>query len=213
MLTGGHRRRTVYPCREFACVVVVILGWQAGSWSAGLSASRTTLDIGPGAELIRNGSFEESPARPQGWIPVGGAHIVLDTSAPVIAKNPHALSLRGSAHSGGVANRDDRGVPVEAGRKYRVDLYVRWPYQDWEGAIPRLFIGLETGAGAPLSKQVSLTDHGPTWKRFTGTLRASRSDPAGRLVIRITAYATALLDNVSLTLAGPGPNGMERPRR
>jgi len=177
-------------------------------------------DGGLYAELVRNRSFEDAET-PEGWLLVtdGGAEgtLSLDTTQPLNEKNPHSLRLeitpprppdRGEEWRVGVANGGYWGIPVTAGKTYRLSLYARGS----EGFKGPLHVRLEQAAGLVYAEG-RIEGLTPAWQRFTCSLTANdRTSPppsrpgkgeplltaAGRLVIAASTPGTVWLDLVSL---------------
>ncbi|MFN3648209.1 MAG: alpha-L-arabinofuranosidase C-terminal domain-containing protein [Armatimonadota bacterium] len=154
-------------------------------------------DGGIYAELVRNRSFEDGTA-PEAWSAVareGGQPVLaLDTDRPLNAAQGKSLrvELRGPG-AAGVANDGYWGVPVRKGAEYRLSLFARASSRlrtplvaSLEGKDGRVYARRELGG---LKEE---------WTRLTGTLRASESDPAARLVLTTPGTGTLWLDVVSL---------------
>src|SRR5437879_1097024 len=58
-------------------------------------------DGGLYSEMIRNGSFEDSASEPQGWTPIGGAKLIVESSHPLNNNNIHALRIDSEQSGGG----------------------------------------------------------------------------------------------------------------
>lgn len=158
-------------------------------------------DGGLYAELVRNRSFEDA-AMPRGWslVQSDGAEgtMAVDTAQPLNDKNPRSLRLEiGSQGKGriGVANEGYWGMGVTAGTSYQLSFYARG-----DGATPGRWTASLIGSnneviatGAPTALPTR------TWKQFTCTLTATKSDPkAHLLLLNDAARGTLWLDMVSL---------------
>ena len=101
--------------------------------------------------------------------------------------------------------RPINGLAVEAGREYRLGVYVR--AQDFHGDLA---VSLETQAGEVLARK-SLGAAGGDWRKYELTLSPKKSDADARLVIAADQTGTVWFDMVSLFPAETWKNRGLRP--
>ncbi len=157
-------------------------------------------DGGLYAELIRNRSFEDNPTNAVNWSFVTSGTATgqwsLDTSLPLSATNTNALSLTFQSGVGtvGAANSGYWGIPVSAGAAYNLNLYARGV----AGFTGPVTVSLENSSGSSVYAQTTIGGLTVGWQHFTRALFPSASDPAARLVLRISSAGTVVVDFVSL---------------
>lgn len=152
-------------------------------------------DGGLYAELVRNRSFEDAP-RPDHWSAPAGGTISLDSAQPATSFNQKSLKVEvnvpGSAGYP-VSNEGYWGMGIERGKSYRLSFRCRAASPMPQG----LTLNLESSTGAVLAtSKVSPKIGG--WNEYKATLRATKSDPKAKLVLRARDKGTYWLDMVSL---------------
>ncbi|HEY3412556.1 MAG TPA: alpha-L-arabinofuranosidase C-terminal domain-containing protein [Armatimonadota bacterium] len=156
-------------------------------------------DGGLYAELVSNGSFEESDTiEPWSVVKtgdaVGTATVVSRPEATTF--NKHALQIKVdslSSGSFGIINEGYWGMDVRAGASYSLSLAAK-AQADFTGTITAR---LEAPDGAVLATG-QIQPAGGGWARYGTTLAASAASPKARLVLSVNSTGTVLLDNVSL---------------
>jgi len=171
------------------------------------------VDGGLYAELVRNRAFEDSRA-PEGytlrdgrWVDPGGARagfdrfgyttegvpfwslvqeggaqggMHLETSGGITEASAYCLRLDVTDPAGGrlgVANEGFFGIGILQGHTYSLSLYAK-------GAAP-LRVGLEDARGRACSNNVVIDGLQDQWQKFTGQLKADRTESRARLVISL----------------------------
>ena len=125
-------------------------------------------DGGLYAEMVANRSFEfTSLAKDDGlyhYAPVNGAGLSVLEGEGLNVNNPHVLSIRNDKDApAGVENVGFmEGMAIEAGKTYRVSVYLR--SETLENATLRLV------AGDSVVDEVEVTGVANEWNKFTGTL-------------------------------------------
>lgn len=94
----------------------------------------------------------------------------------------------------GVANEGFFGIGVRHGEQYRLSLYAKGA----DRFAGPLIVRLEDSSGAACSDEVTFKNVAAGWKKFEGSLTASRTESKARLVITVGATGKAWLDFVSL---------------
>ncbi|TWT99905.1 Extracellular exo-alpha-L-arabinofuranosidase precursor [Botrimarina colliarenosi] len=174
-------------------------------------------DGGLYAELIQNRSFDYSALEQLSWNPLsfwevvqlggGKGSLGLDAGRPLHPNNPTyaVLNVDNVGEGVGVRNPGFDGVPVVAGKKYNVSLFVRQLYVErrWGGGpIPddksfTLTARLEGPDGANLG-ETELKYSGSDWRRLEGGITADKSEPRARFVLLAHEQGGIALDMVSL---------------
>ncbi len=175
-------------------------------------------DGGLYAELIQNRSFDYSPIERTDWNALsfwevvrrdgGEGNVVLDLARPLHPNNPHYAVLEVGRVGGGVglANAGFDGVPVEAAKTYRVSFFAmplyldhRWGGRQANDQTPphRLIARLESKDGKPLG-ETTFEVTGSKWRRVTGQIEATDTDPDARFVLLSETQGGIALDVISL---------------
>lgn len=156
-------------------------------------------DGGIYAEQIRNRSFEDG-STPVNWTLVtsgsAAGSFALDTSMPLSSSNTHSLLLTMTSGTGsvGAANSGYYGIPLANGATYNLGLYARAA----SGFSGNITVSLESANGATTYAQSTVSGLTTGWQHFTATLVPNVTDPAARLVLRISQIGSVYLDFVSL---------------
>ncbi|MDI6100962.1 alpha-L-arabinofuranosidase C-terminal domain-containing protein [Actinoplanes sp. NEAU-A12] len=152
-------------------------------------------DGGLYAELVRNRSFEFNATDAAGytgltaWTTSGSATVVNDDQR-LHERNRNYLKLSGAA---GVTNAGyNTGLAVARSEHYNFSVWAR------ADAAATLDITLQTADGAALSAPLKVAVSGDTWKKYTGTLRATATSDAARLSVKASGATTLRLDEISL---------------
>lgn len=154
-------------------------------------------DGGLYAELVKNRSFEFAEPL-MGWQQIErsaqGSLTVLDRD-PLNPNNPHFLRVNVETATGGMglANEGFRGIGLRQGAQYDFSVYARTV----AGGPWSLRIELATADGKILGS-TKVTGFSREWKKFTGVMRASATDPKARLNVIAEGRGTLDLDMVSL---------------
>ncbi len=150
-------------------------------------------DGGLWAEMIRNRSFEDSPA-PDGWQTVGkGGDTAIDDAMPFSSLNTHSLRITARQPGFGVANPGYWRLPLVKGRKYECTIIAR-SAEDFTGSLS---VRLESKAGKTYTSK-TIEKLTPQWRKFQFTLKPSESDRSALLSIIADKPGTFWLDFVSL---------------
>ena len=156
--------------------------------------------------------------------PGGDASIELTADNALTDTTPHSLSVNvrriGANGHAAIVNSGYWGIGVKAGEEYRLSFWARSTV-DLTNAIsatlePAAWTPDAGGARPlPLAKAVAVATAptiapGPGWKRYSATMRATATDPKGRLALTLP-IGTTQLDMVSLFPAKTfknRPNGL-----
>ncbi len=148
------------------------------------------------AELLRTRGMEDGSGDrlPTGWKAfgdLGAGSVRLDATTVPFAARPHSLKIERASLGArvGVVNEGFWGIPVRAGGRYRLTLWVR-------GGVP-LEVALEAADARRLAS-TTFAAVGDGWRRVEATLRPGRSDAKARLVIAPSKPGTAWLGFASL---------------
>lgn len=150
-------------------------------------------DGGLYAEMIRNGSFEDSATGREGWNAVGDAKLSLDSTHASHLGNPRVLRIEVVSANGGAGTDGFWGIALREGQRYRLQFRllslstqsrpVRWRL---EGAGGRI-LAEDTDVGSV-----------QTWGEYRYMFTSRATDAAARLMLTSSRPGTLLLDNVSL---------------
>ena len=173
-------------------------------------------DGGLYAELVQNRSFEYQATEQITWNSLtcwekvtrgdGKGGLAIDAALPVHPNNPHyvVVHVDNAGEGVGLLNAGYDGIPVRAGAQYDVSLFARQLYmnQRWgggeiDGKPMPLEVRLESKDGQVLG-ETSLNVVGREWKRLAGTITASRTDDAARLIVLALARGGIAIDEISL---------------
>lgn len=175
-------------------------------------------DGGLYAELIQNRSFDYSPVERTDWSALsfwevvrrdgGEGNVVLDLARPLHPNNPHYAVLEVGRVGGGVglSNAGFDGVPVEAGKSYRVSFFAmplyldqRWGGRQANDKTPphRLVARLESKDGRLLG-ETTFEVGGSKWRRVAGQIEANETDADARFVLLSETQGGIALDMISL---------------
>lgn len=177
-------------------------------------------DGGLYAELVQNRSFEYQATEQPSWNNLTGwelqqrggkGKVMIDNAMPLHANNPHYVELE-SGGGGEVAlvNAGFDGIPVKAGEKYDLSFFAQQLYAGGRGdkinTLP-LTVRLEGADGSVLGEAAfEITER--AWKRYSGTITASKTDPKARLAVVARERGSIALDDISLF---PGKTFHDRP--
>lgn len=162
-------------------------------------------DGGLYAELVQNRSFEYTPEDSKGWNslsawePVrrgdGQGSVIVETSAPLNANNPHyaVIEVQKAGAGVGLQNFGFDGIALKAGEKYNLTLFAR----QLSGSGGPLVARLERKDGSPLA-EASLPRPIGDWKKYTVSFEVGETVPDARLVVLATGEGRLALDEVSL---------------
>jgi alpha-L-arabinofuranosidase len=152
-------------------------------------------DGGLYAELVRNRSFEFNGTDASGyngltaWT-VSGAATVVNDDQRLNDRNRNYLRVTGPT---GLTNAGyNTGLAVKKSGKYDFSVWAR------ADAATSLDVTLLSASGASLSAPLTVAIAGDTWKKYTGTLKATATSDVARLSVTTTGSATTRLDEVSL---------------
>src|ERR1019366_3607795 len=156
-------------------------------------------DGGLYAELVRNRSLEDNTNADCWTLVTSGTAagtMVLDTSLPLSSSNLTSLrlTLAGGVGTVGAANSGYWGIPVASGAQYNLGFYARCS----SGFNTAVTASLENSSGSAVYASSPLTGVTTGWSHFTAQLAPNTTDPAARLVLRISQPGTVWLDFVSL---------------
>src|SRR5262245_59849129 len=174
-------------------------------------------DGGLYAELVQKRSFEYTATEQLTWTPLtawelvkrggGDGTVGIGEAISIHPNNPHYafLEVKAVGEGVGLMNSGFDGIPVEAGQTYDVSLMASQTYmnQRWgrgseiEGKPMPLTVRLESKDGELLG-ETSLKAEGRQWKRLTGAITPTKTDPAARLVVLAMARGGVALDEISL---------------
>ncbi len=156
-------------------------------------------DGGIYAELIRNRSFEDG-STPVNWTlvtnGVAAGSFAIDTSVPLSASNTQSLLLAKASGTGsiGAANNGYYGIPLTNGATYNLGFYAR-AGNGFSGSIA---VSLESASGGTTYASTTVGGLTTHWQHFSAALVPNATDPAARLVLRISQSGSVYLDFVSL---------------
>ncbi len=149
-------------------------------------------DGGLYAELVKNRSFD-FPQHLTGWTAVGGVEIRNDD--PCFSRNPYyaRITCSGELTGSGIDNEGFRGIGLKNGATYDFSLYGRTP----QGSDATLDVELIGADGQQLvKKQISVNSK--TWKKYSLTFTAPRTEEKARLRVVMREKGTADVDHISL---------------
>ncbi len=157
-------------------------------------------DGGIYAELVRNRLFADSTTSIPWWTFVtsgtAAGQMSLDASLPLSTTNPQCLNLTMSGGTGtvGAANNGYYGISVASGKTYNLGFYARAS----SGFSGNLTVSLESSNGVAVYAQSTVGGLTTSWQHFALPLVPNATDPASRLVLRISQAGSVYLDLVSL---------------
>ncbi len=155
-------------------------------------------DGGIYAELIRNRSFEDASTPAQWTLVTNGTARgtwSIDTSMPLSSSNTQSLKLTITSGTGslGAANNGYYGIPLASGKTYNLGFYAR-AATGFSGSIT---VSLES-TSSTVYAQSTVSGLTTSWQHFALSLVPNATDPAARLVLRISQAGSVYLDFVSL---------------
>ncbi len=163
-------------------------------------------DGGLYAELVQNRSFEYYKVKNAQMPPLfawdkierGGARcdLSVENTSPLNNNNTNYLKIdiRNAGKTVGVSNSGFDGIPLDAGKKYDVSLYVR--KADWSGN-GQITVALELEDGT-VCGQTEFSGIGKDWKKLEGVLESDQTTDNARLVVTTSGKGELYLDMVSL---------------
>lgn len=175
-------------------------------------------DGGLYAELIQNRSFDYSPVEQIDWNALsfwevvrrdgGEGNVVLDLARPLHPNNPHYAVLEVGRVGGGVglSNAGFDGVPVEAGKSYRVSFFAmplyldqRWGGRQANDKTPphRLVARFESKEGKLLG-ETAFEIGGSKWQQVAGQIEANETDSDARFVLLSETQGGIAIDMISV---------------
>lgn len=150
-------------------------------------------------ERVKNHSFE-FPEPMMGWKPFDagetkGALLVLDRGSVERAPNSHYLRIKvEQAGKGyGVVNEGFRGIGVRGGAEYTVTVDARRV----DGDPARLRFELIGASGQSLG-HTEISGFELEWKTYTGSIRATATDPKAHLRVLMVGRGTLDVDSISV---------------
>ncbi|MEV6300099.1 alpha-L-arabinofuranosidase C-terminal domain-containing protein [Actinoplanes sp. NPDC051861] len=158
-------------------------------------------DGGLYAELVRNRSFEFNSTDASGYngltawtaTGTGGTATVVNDDQRLNERNRNYLRLSLTGPSYGLTNAGyNTGLAVAKGARYDFSVWARA-----DAGVP-LKVALQTSDGTALADPITVPVAGDTWKKYTGTLRATATSDVARLNVSGGGTATLRLDEVSL---------------
>ncbi len=149
-------------------------------------------DGGLYAELVKNRSFD-FPQHLTGWTAVGGVEIRNDE--PCFSRNPYyaRITYTGQLTGSGIDNEGFRGIGLKNGSTYDFSLYGRAP----QGRHATLDVELVGADGQQLAKK-QIRVNSKTWKKYSLTFTAPRTEEKARLRVVMREKGTADVDHISL---------------
>jgi alpha-N-arabinofuranosidase len=158
-------------------------------------------DGGLYAELVKNRSFEfESPL--MGWSQPGSDPYSMNVNSGIATVVHHANQttnknvIKVDVFNGAnyrLVNEGFRGMGVKQGEQYALSLYAANPDKGIKSIIAEL---IDTDNKVIGSTTLSTTK--ADWTRYTGTIKAAKTDAKARLSLRFTGKGSVSLDVVSL---------------
>lgn len=166
-------------------------------------------DGGLYAELVRNRSFEFLPVDNRGftgmtaWTPVGlgggsGSAKPVNDDKRMNERNRTYLQLdlaSGAAGTYGVENAGfDTGIALKKDAQYKVSFWARTT----AAAGTPVSLVLRAADGTSVSNPFTATVGGDGWVKYTGSVTASATTDAARLLVQAAGAGTLRLDEVSV---------------
>ncbi|MBP5680257.1 MAG: carbohydrate binding domain-containing protein, partial [Bacteroidales bacterium] len=153
-------------------------------------------DGGLYAELVVNRSFE-FPNHLAGWDVSGKVSVLADGP---FEKNPHYVRLEPAGHAHKhtmIENRGFFGMGLKGGEEYRFSVWARVP----DGGKAKIWIDIVENATMGEDQKLGnagIEVSGKEWKKYTATLKPSRSFDEAHLRVWGDAKVTTDLEHVSL---------------
>ena len=153
-------------------------------------------DGGLYAELVVNRSFE-FPNHLAGWDVSGKVSVLADGP---FEKNPHYVRLEPAGHPHKhtmIENRGFFGMGLKGGEEYRFSVWARVP----DGGKAKIWIDIVENATMGEDQKLGnagIEVSGKEWKKYTATLKPSRSFDEAHLRVWGDAKVTTDLEHVSL---------------
>lgn len=152
-------------------------------------------DGGLYAEMVENRSFE-FPERLMGWNTFG--NVTVNDVKPAFPRNPHYVTLLDAGHNQkytGLENHGFFGMGLKKGMKYDFSVYAR--LNRLQGKKARFRVELVGENDVPVSRDtIEVTAN--QWKKYTGTLTSTKTDPKGMIRIFLMSQEGVDLDHISL---------------
>lgn len=151
-------------------------------------------DGGIYAELIRNGSMEESGSNPEYWQTIGNASLSISSQNLINGAQKNAMQLNLAQAGDGTRNVGYWGINIVEGQTYKASFWIRTA-SNWESDVT---LTLESEAGDDLGHSVVPVSDAGSWKKYTTEITATGSYQQGCFAIRGGQAGTIYLDCVSL---------------
>jgi alpha-N-arabinofuranosidase len=136
----------------------------------------------------------------------GGGSLKVGSALPVHPANVRYLTMTvGSPSTARLINTGYWGIGVKEGESYNLSLMARRPQP------VKLTAGLIAADGSILGQQTIDIQEAGAWRKFTATIKATRSDPRARFFIALSEAGAIDLDVISLFPAATfknRPNGL-----
>jgi len=147
--------------------------------------------------VLEENPFYHSGYLERPWFPVGkhsGAHWTRDNNQAFRGRFCLRIDIDAPSHNQprGIAQR---GLSVEAGRTYRVELHLRG--QSLQAPVV-VTIGRDMGHLTDAYASYTFDEIGSIWKHFEVELTPAYSDSEADLIIKTTGPGTLWIDNLSL---------------
>ncbi|SFD61628.1 Alpha-L-arabinofuranosidase C-terminus [Chitinophaga sp. CF118] len=124
------------------------------------------------------------------WSATAGITLALTDKQPLNSATPHSLEVNISGKAD-LINEGFWGINTVAGNKYNLQFYAR----NYKGSITA---SLQSAKGEILASYTFNRVQNTGWKKYSGTLTATKSDPAARFVLSFSNKGIVYLDFVSL---------------
>ena len=151
-------------------------------------------DGGIYAELIRNGSMEESNSNPTYWSKVGDATLGISSQNLINGAQKYAMQLNLTKEGDGVRNTGYWGINIVKGQTYKVSFWIRTA-DDWTGNVT---LALENEEGNDLGHTVVSVNDAGSWLKYATEITATGNCQQGYFAIKGSKAGTIYLDCVSL---------------
>lgn len=151
-------------------------------------------DGGIYAELIRNGSLEESNSNLNYWSKVGSATLSISSQNLINGAQKCAMQLNLTKEGDGVRNTGYWGINIVEGQTYKASFWIRTA-DNWEGNVT---LTLENEDGNDLGHTIVPVSDAGSWSKYTTEITATSNCQQGYFAIKGSQAGTIYLDCVSL---------------